>query len=77
MHHRLMEALKELPLENILLSDKSISLKIIQLYSVSYEELFEKNNLTEIRLEVASKPGSEREKICVLLFSGTFLQSPR
>lgn len=49
-------------LENILLSDKSISLKNNSTVSVSYEELFEKNNLTEIRLEVASKPGSEREK---------------
>lgn len=49
-------------LENILLSDKSISLKNNSTVSVSYEELFEKNNLSEIRLEVASKPGSEREK---------------
>lgn len=48
--------------ENIILSDKSISLKDNSEINVSYEELFEKNNLTKVRLEVASKPGSEREK---------------
>lgn len=56
------ESFKGAALENILLSDKRISLKNNSDLSVSYEELFEKNNLTEIRLEVASKPGSEREK---------------
>lgn len=56
------ENFKGAVLENILLSDKSISLKNNSTVSVSYEEVFEKNNLTEIRLEVVSKPGSEREK---------------
>ncbi|WP_051686291.1 xanthine dehydrogenase family protein molybdopterin-binding subunit [Chryseobacterium hispalense] len=56
------ENFKGAVLENILLSDISISLKNNSTVSVSYEELFEKNNLAEIRLEVASKPGSEREK---------------
>lgn len=56
------ENFKGAVLENILLSDKSISLKNNSTVSVSYEEMFEKNNLSDIRLEVASKPGSEREK---------------
>ncbi|MEA1850626.1 xanthine dehydrogenase family protein molybdopterin-binding subunit [Chryseobacterium sp. MHB01] len=56
------QSFKEVALENIILSDTGISLKSNPKVSVSYDELFEKNNLTEIRLEVASKPGSEREK---------------
>ncbi len=49
-------------LENIVLSDKGISLKNNGKNVLKYEELFEKNNVTEIRIEVASKPGSERQK---------------
>lgn len=56
------ERFKDATLESILLSDNGISLKNISNIYISYEDLFEKNNLTEIRLEVASKPGSEREK---------------
>lgn len=53
---------KNAALENIILSDEGISLKDKSVIFVAYSELFEKNNLNEIRLEVSSKPGSEREK---------------
>ncbi|SMP21580.1 xanthine dehydrogenase family protein molybdopterin-binding subunit [Chryseobacterium profundimaris] len=56
------ESFKGAVLENILLSETGVSLKNNSNVSVSYAELFEKNNLDEIRLEVESKPGSEREK---------------
>ena len=48
--------------ENIRLNDKGISLQSDIDDVLKYEELFEKNNITEIRIEVASKPGSERQK---------------
>lgn len=56
------EKFKGVSLEDIVLSDTGISLKNNKSVSVLYTDLFEKNNLNEIRLEVSSKPGSEREK---------------
>lgn len=53
---------KDANLENIMLSDTGISLKDDADNIVKYEDLFDENNLNEIRLEVASKPGSERQK---------------
>lgn len=53
---------KDANLENIVLSDKGISLQNDGKKTLKYEELFEKNNISEIKLEVASKPGSERQK---------------
>lgn len=48
--------------ENIRLNDKGISLQSDIDDVLKYEELFEKNYITEIRIEVASKPGIERQK---------------
>lgn len=56
------EKFKGASLEQIVLSDKGIDLTNNPDNFVPYGEIFEKNNLTEIRVEVASKPGSEREK---------------
>ena len=53
---------KDAKLENIVLSDKGISLQNGVTKTLKYEELFEKNNISEIKIEVASKPGSERQK---------------
>lgn len=53
---------KDAKLENIVLSDKGIRLQNGVTKTLKYEELFEKNNISEIKIEVASKPGSERQK---------------
>jgi len=53
---------KNADLVNIKLSDDKISLKNNPAVSISYSDLFEKNNLTEVKLEVLSKPGAERQK---------------
>ncbi|KQT26127.1 aldehyde oxidase [Chryseobacterium sp. Leaf405] len=56
------EKFKGATLDIISLSDTGISLKNDSKTAVEYKELFKKNNLNEVRLEVASKPGSERQK---------------
>ena len=53
---------KAAKLDNIRLNDRGVSLQNDSNDILKYEELFEKNNITEIRIEVASKPGSERQK---------------
>lgn len=53
---------KDAKLENIILSDKGVSLKNDVKKTLKYEELFEKNYISEIKIEVVSKPGSERQK---------------
>ena len=53
---------KDAAFENIILSESKISLKNNSAVSVSYDELFEKNNLSEVRVEVSSKPGDEQKK---------------
>ncbi len=56
------EDFKNMNPDHLILSDKHISLKSNSSATVSYSELFEKNNLQHIRVDVSSKPGSEREK---------------
>ena len=56
------EKFRDVTVDNITLTDTGISLKNDSKSTLKYEELFEKNNLKEIRIEVASKPGSERQK---------------
>lgn len=48
--------------DDILLSDTGISLKNNKGTFVSYQDIFQKNNMEEIRLEVSSKPGADNEK---------------
>jgi len=68
----LSESFKGAVSENILLTDTGISLKNNSDATVSFADLFEKNHLDEIRLEVTSKPGSEREKFAFCSSSAHF-----
>ena len=48
--------------DNIILTESKIALKNNAAVSVSYNELFEKNSLDELKVEVSSKPGDEQKK---------------
>ncbi|KQR94870.1 aldehyde oxidase [Chryseobacterium sp. Leaf180] len=52
---------KNVSKENIILNDKGISVKN-QNASISYKDIFEKNNLTTFEVEASSAPGDERSK---------------
>lgn len=53
---------KEAVSENIILSDTGISFKTANNEFVTYTEIFEKNKLTTIEVEVSSGPGAERQQ---------------
>jgi len=58
--------------DDLLLSDTGIHLKANPKTAVLFTELFEKNNLTEIRVEVDSQPGKEMEKYAFCSSSAHF-----
>ncbi|RRQ45739.1 xanthine dehydrogenase family protein molybdopterin-binding subunit [Chryseobacterium sp. SC28] len=59
-------------LDDILLSDTGISLRNSNGKPIPYEELFKKNDIEEVRIEVSSKPGKEREKYAFCSSSAHF-----
>lgn len=65
-------AFKESLQDHIILSDKEIRIKDNSKAAVSFTELFEKNNLSEIRVEVDSQPDKEMGKYAYCSSSAHF-----